>query len=69
MYDISRAAVLTRAHVWEGCMRKGRVGEGAAVANTDIKNRDLSMRLALKILQEEVAVVIEMERTRNGDLP
>lgn len=35
-------------------MRKGFIGEGAAVANIDIQSRDLSMRLALKILQEEV---------------
>lgn len=52
--DIGRAAVLTRAHVWGWWVRKGRVGEGATVANIDIKNRDLSMRRALKILQEEV---------------
>lgn len=31
----------------------GCVGEGAAVAETDIKGRDLSMRMALEILQEE----------------
>lgn len=33
-------------------VRKGCVGEGAALVN--IKSRDLSVRLALKILQEEV---------------